>query len=340
MDFNWIKFAGQLVNGVTVGSFYALIALGYTMVYGVLTMINFAHGEIYMMGAYVGLFTLNRLTDAGLYETNPLLAIVLTFVAGIIGSALTGITVERLAYRPLRRAARLAPLISAIGISIFLQEFVRLLPSMGKAITSIQIGGAAIFSEGVQKSVVDFLMAFGGSKPKAYPGILPITGFNVGKIFIGYNRVIVVVLAITIMIGLSLLVKYSRLGKAMRAVAEDKDIAALMGINVDQIISRTFLIGSALAGVAGVLMGMFYLQIKPVMGFVPGIKAFTAAVLGGIGSVQGAMFGGYILGLAEVIGVQFLPAIYKDVVAFGLLVLALIFRPSGIFSEAITEKKM
>jgi branched-chain amino acid transport system permease protein len=340
MEFNLVIFAEQLVNGLTVGSFYALIALGYTMVYGVLTMINFAHGEIYMMGAYVGLYSLNQMVEIGLYESYPLLAIILTFLAGTIGAAITGVTVERLAYRPLRRAARLAPLISAIGMSIFLQELIRLLPTMGESITGIKIGDNFIFPEGFREGVVGFLEEFGGNRPKTYPGVFGTDGFYLGEVYITYSRVIILVISIVMMIALWLMVKYSRLGKAMRAVSEDKDIAALMGINVNRVISRTFLIGSSLAGIAGVMVGMFYLQIKNTMGFIPGIKAFTAAVLGGIGNIPGAMLGGYTLGLAEAIGVQFLPAVYKDVVAFGLLVLILIFKPTGILSEALTEKKM
>ncbi len=340
MDFDLLTFITQIVNGLTVGSFYALIALGYTMVYGVLTMINFAHGEIFMMGAYVGLFTINRLDAIGLYEVSPLLTIALTFLAGIVGSSITGVLVEKLAYRPLRKAARLAPLISAIGASIFLQEFVRLLPDIGNLITGIRFGNFRIFPESFQTSVVNVLEEFGGVKIKAYPGVFGTEGFFIGEIRITYIRVIILVISIITMVGLYLLVKYSRLGKAMRAVAEDKDIAALMGINVDQVISRTFLIGSALAGIAGVMMGMFYLQIRTTMGFVPGIKAFTAAVLGGIGQIPGAMLGGYILGLVESVSVQFLPAVYKDVVAFSILVLILIFKPTGIMGEALQAKKM
>ncbi len=340
MNFDFIKFAEQLINGLTVGSFYALIALGYTMVYGVLTMINFAHGEIFMMGAYTGLYSLNRFTEMGLYEKSPLIAIVLTFLAGMIGAAVTGVVVERLAYRPLRKAARLAPLISAIGASIFLQELVRLLPTMGEAVMGISIGGKDIFPEAAQEAVVGFLAEFGGARVKTYPGVFGTDGFELGEIYVTYSRVIIIAISIVTMVALYLLVKYSRLGKAMRAVSEDKDVAALMGVNVNQVISRTFLIGSALAGLAGVMVGMFYLQIRNTMGFVPGIKAFTAAVLGGIGNIPGAVLGGYTLGLAEVIGIQFLPAVYKDVVAFGLLVLILIFKPTGILSEALTEKKM
>ncbi len=340
MDFDLVRFAEQLINGLTVGSFYALIALGYTMVYGVLTMINFAHGEIFMVGAYFGLYTLNRLMAMGVYASNPLLAIILTFLGGMSGAAVTGVIVEKLAYRPLRRAARLAPLISAIGASIFLQEFVRLLPSFGRVITGISFGGKYLFSEAARTNVVAVLEEFGGVRVKAYPGVFGTEGFYLGEIFVTYSRVIILSISIVTMIALAMVVKYSKLGKAMRAVSEDKDVAALMGINVDQVISRTFLIGSTLAGIAGVMVGMYYLQIKNTMGFVPGIKAFTAAVLGGIGNIPGAMLGGYTLGLAEAIGVQFLPAVYKDVVAFGLLVLILIFKPTGILSEALTEKKM
>jgi branched-chain amino acid transport system permease protein len=340
MGFHWSTFAEQIMNGLTVGSFYALIALGYTMVYGVLKMINFAHSEIFMMGAYVGLFTLTGLTRVGVYDASPVTAIVLTLLAGMIGSAVTGVTVERLAYRPLRRAARLAPLISAIGASIFLQELVRLLPQMGGAITGISIAGNRLIPENVQASVVGFLETFGGARVKAYPGVFAVGGFELGGVYIAYNRLIVIAVSLIAMVALYVLVQSTRLGRAMRAVAEDKDTAALMGINVDQVISRTFLVGSSLAGVAGVMVGMFYLQIRPTMGFVPGIKAFTAAVLGGIGSIPGAMLGGYILGLAEAVGVQFLPAVYKDIVAFSLLVLTLIFRPTGILGERLPGKKM
>jgi branched-chain amino acid transport system permease protein len=340
MNFDWSTFAEQIVNALTIGSFYALIALGYTMVYGVLGMINFAHSEIFMVGAYFGLFTLNRLTDIGLYERYPLLAILLTFLAGMLGSAITGVTVERLAYRPLRKAARLAPLISAIGASIFLQEFVRLLPHMGEAIMGVNLGGRTLFPEGWQEAVIGVLREFGGAAIKSYPGVFGTEGLDIGDIHITYSRIIIPLISLAMMLGLALLVRYTRLGKAMRAVSEDKEVAALMGINVDVVISRTFLIGSALAGLAGVMVGMFYLQIRTSMGFVPGIKAFTAAVLGGIGNIAGAMLGGYVLGLAETIGVQILPAVYKDVVAFSLLVLILIFRPTGILSGAAPQRKL
>ena len=330
----------QLLNGITVGSFYALIALGYTMVYGVLSMINFAHGDIFMVGAYVGFFTINRLTDIGLVDANPALAIVITFLAGAVGAAITGFLVERIAYRPLRKATRLATLISAIGASIFLEEFVRLIPTIGAAIVSIKIGGNSVIPLQAQQNIMKWVSDMGGAMFKAYPGVLSNNGFMIGGIFITYSRIIIVTISITMMISLYLLVRFTRLGKAMRSVAEDKDTASLMGINVNQIVSNTFLIGSALAGLAGVMMGMYYLQIKPTMGFVPGIKAFTAAVMGGIGNIPGAMVGGYVLGLAEVIAIQFLPAIYKDIVAFAILILVLILRPQGILGSAIGQKKM
>jgi branched-chain amino acid transport system permease protein len=337
---NWQNTLEQLINGLTVGSFYALIALGYTMVYGVLKMINFAHGEILMMGAYSGLFTLTHLTNAGLYARAPLAAVLLSLLAGVAGSAITGVTVERLAYRPLRRAGRLAPLISAIGASIFLQELIRLVPNILKGITGIAIGGKEIIPLETQSKLAVLFDQMGGAKVKTYPNILGSAGIELGGINISYSRLIVLGVSLLIMLALYMLVQHTRLGKAMRAVSENKDTAALMGIDVNQVISRTFLIGSALAGVAGVMMGLFYLQIKPTMGFTPGIKAFTAAVMGGIGNVPGAMLGGYVLGLAEALGMQVLPTVYKDVVAFSLLVLTLIFRPTGILGKAVSEGRM
>jgi branched-chain amino acid transport system permease protein len=333
-------FLEQVVNGLTVGSFYALIALGYTMVYGVLSMVNFAHGDIFMVGAYFGLFVLGQLQSIGLLATNPILAIVITFLAGMLGAGLTGVLVERWAYRPLRRAGRLAALISAIGASIILQETVRLVPTIGKAIFSIKIGEKNLFSPAFSQSALNLLKDFGGSAAKTYPTILGTDGFKIAGVFISYGRVLIVVLSLIVMIGLFLLVQYTKLGRAMRAVSEDKDTAALMGVNVNRTISSTFFIGSALAGIAGVLIGLFYLQIRVDMGFVPGIKAFTAAVLGGIGIIPGAMIGGYVLGLVEVLSIQFLPSVYKDVVAFVVLILTLIFLPNGLLGSRKSQKKL
>jgi branched-chain amino acid transport system permease protein len=333
-------FFEQLINGITVGSLYAMIALGYSMVYGVLVMINFAHGEIYMVGAYWGSFTLTMLSEAGWLQKEPVISIVLAFLCGALGSALTGITVERLAYRPLRKAGRLAPLISAIGASIVLQELVRLAPKIGNAIINIHFGEFQLFPAAFISTVSGWLAAFGGSALRTYPTILGTGGFTVAGIFITYVRVMIVVMSLLIMLALSLMVKYTRMGKGMRAVSENKDTAALMGVDVNQIIQRTFFIGSALAGVAGVMVGLLYLQIRVDMGFVPGIKAFTAAVLGGIGSIPGAMLGGYVLGLVESLSVQVLPAVYKDVVAFVILILCLLFLPNGLLGSRTTSKKM
>jgi branched-chain amino acid transport system permease protein len=333
-------FFEQLINGITVGSLYAMIALGYSMVYGVLVMINFAHGEIYMVGAYWGSFTLTMLGEAGWLQKEPVLSIILAFLCGALGAALTGITVERLAYRPLRKAGRLAPLISAIGASIVLQELMRLAPKIGNAIINIHFGEFKLFPAAFITTVSGWLTAFGGSALRTYPTILGSGGFTVAGIFITYVRVMIVVMSLLIMLALSLMVKYTRMGKAMRAVSESKDTASLMGVDVNQIIQRTFFIGSALAGVAGVMVGLLYLQIRVDMGFVPGIKAFTAAVLGGIGSIPGAMLGGYVLGLVESLSVQVLPAVYKDVVAFVILILCLLFLPNGLLGARTASKKM
>jgi len=302
-------------------------------------MINFAHGDIFMVGSYVGLFTIRRLEEMGLVQSNPTLAILFTFIAGALGAALIGITVERLAYRPLRRATRLATLISAIGASIFLQEFIRLIPTLGGAIFKIKIGDDFLFSSATRLTTTKWLADLGGAMVRVYPGVLGTNGIRIAGLFISYSRILIVTVSVLLMLILYILVRFTKLGKAMRAVAEDKDTASLMGINVNRIITQTFLIGSAMAGIAGVMVGMFYLQIKPTMGFVPGIKAFTSAVLGGIGNIPGAMIGGYVLGLAEVIATQFLPSVYKDVVAFAILILVLILKPTGILGSAIVQKR-
>nr|WP_290665458.1 branched-chain amino acid ABC transporter permease [Ardenticatena sp.] len=301
----------QLVNGLVLGGVYALIALGYTLVYGILFMINFAHGEVMMLGAYAGYFTLTYLNARGFMETNPILTLVITFVAGMLVSMLAGITLERVAYRPLRRAPRLVPLITAIGASIFLQN-----------------AALRIFGSKLRVYV----------KPSVIEG-----GFRLGEsgIFVPRTGVLIFVTSILLMIGLYLLVQYTKLGKAMRAVAEDKDTAALMGIDVDRVIVQTFMLGSLLAGAAGVMLGFHNSQVNAFIGFIPGIKAFTAAVLGGIGNIPGAMFGGFFLGLAESLGPTALgiPSQYKDVIAFSLLVLVLIFRPTGLLGEVLSEKR-
>ncbi len=303
----------QIVNGSVQGAMYALIALGYTMVYGILLMINFAHGEIFMIGAMAGYFTIVGLDETGMLQSNPILSVLITFLVGMLAPLITGVFLERLAYRPLRRAPRLVPLISAIGASFFLQQAARLLF---------------------------------GIRMKVYPNVEFLSGawvLNIGgkEARIQHLGVVIIVVTIILMIGLYTLVQRTKIGKAMRAVAEDKDTAALMGIDVNFIIMVTFAIGSALAGAAGVMWGLWYKQVTHTVGFIPGLKAFTAAVLGGIGNIPGAMLGGFFLGLVESIAPTALNVNtqLKDVIAFGLLVIVLIFRPSGLMGEVLSKKK-
>ncbi len=303
----------QIVNGSVQGAMYALIALGYTLVYGILFMINFAHGEIFMIGAMAGYFTLTSFDQAGILDTNPVLAVLVTFLVGMLTPLISGIFLERLAYRPLRRAPRLVPLISAIGASFFLQQAARLLF---------------------------------GIRMKVYPTVDFLSGawvFSIGDkdVRIQHLGVGIIIVTILLMIALYILVQRTKIGKAMRAVAEDKDTAVLMGIDVNFVIMMTFAIGSALAGAAGVMWGLWYKQVVHTVGFMPGLKAFTAAVLGGIGNVPGAMLGGFFLGLVESIAPTALDlnTQLKDVLAFGLLVIVLIFRPSGLLGEVLSQKK-
>ncbi len=285
----------QLVNGLVLGSIYALIALGYTMVYGVLQLINFAHGEIYMAGAFLGLYLTVSLK----------LPFPVAFVLAMAGAALIGVTVERIAYRPLRRSPRLAVLISAIGMSIFLQNL------------SLYLNGPATRG---------FLPPF-----KVYP-------IRIGEIKTSSLEVIILVVAILLMVGLQYLIRRTKIGKAMRATALDKETAALMGINVDRIISYTFAIGSSLGAAAGVLVGMYLNAVDPMMGLMPGLKGFVAAVLGGIGNIPGAMAGGLILGTAEVFGVAFMRSEWRDAIAFAILIVVLLIKPSGILGQNTQEK--
>jgi branched-chain amino acid transport system permease protein len=266
----WIS---QALNGLVLGGVYALVALGYTLIYGILLMINFAHGEVMMIGAFTGFFALQFFTALGWMEgptTLVVLALILIAIAGMLGSILTGVTLERVAYRPLRGAPRLVPLISAIGASLFLQYSV--------------------------------LLVFGVS-PRTYtkPPLLE-GGFRMGDVFVPYTGVIIFVSSLLLMLALYLIVQRTKLGKAMRAVAEDKGTAALMGIDVDRVIVFTFVLSAALAGAAGVMLGFHNTVVKFNSGFVPGLKAFTAAVLGGIGNIPGAMVGALLLGLIEAIG--------------------------------------
>ncbi|NLX18833.1 MAG: branched-chain amino acid ABC transporter permease LivH [Desulfobulbus sp.] len=296
-------FIELLFSGLTRGSIYALIALGYTMVYGIIGLINFAHGEMYMIGAFTGLIVAEILL---IYQF-PLPAVfVLTALAAVIWSSAYGFTVERIAYRPLRKAPRLAPLISAIGMSIFLQNYVQLVQT------------------------ADFL---------PFPSLIPEFAFLEPYAgIIGSTDAAILVVSLIAMLLLSVMVKWTRIGKAMRATAQDQKMALLVGVNVDRIISFTFILGSGLAAIGGVLIASHVGQINVFIGFIAGIKAFTAAVLGGIGSIPGAVLGSYVLGLTESLTTGYVSSDYEDVFAFALLVLILIFRPSGLLGKASVDK--
>ncbi len=298
-------FLQQLVNGLTLGSVYALIALGYTMVYGIIELINFAHGEIYMIGAYLGLVFLALATGVGLTEASLPLTMVVVFAGAMLVCAMYGFTLEKVAYKPLRHSPRLAPLISALGMSIFLQSFV-------------------------------FLAQ--GARPKVFPHYFSGIGFTVGGVRITFIQVFIFLCSILLMIALNYFVRQTKLGTAMRATAQDRRMAALVGIDVDRIISTTFVVGSVLAAVAGVMVAMYYGFVDYFIGFQAGIKAFTAAVLGGIGNIPGAMLGGMLLGLIEAFGAGYISSEYKDVFAFSILVLVLIFRPAGLLGEQTPPK--
>lgn len=298
-------FLQQLINGLTLGSVYALIALGYTMVYGILELINFAHGEIYMLGAYLGIIFLGFFTVIGLTSYSLPLALILTFLLSIIFCSSYGFTIEKIAYKPLRTAPRLSPLISAIGVSIFLQNYVMLTQ---------------------------------GATDKVFPNLFGIAGFQFLSVRMTYLQLFIILTSIVLMISLRLFVRKTRMGKAMRAVAQDKVMASLMGINIDTVISTTFIIGSGLAAVAGLMVAMYYGLVNYSIGYIAGIKAFTAAVLGGIGSIRGAMFGGILLGLVESLGASYISSEYKDAYAFILLIIILLVKPGGLFGKAELEK--
>ena len=301
-------FVQQLINGITLGSIYGLIAIGYTMVYGIIGMINFAHGDIFMIGAFVALITILLLGMAGL-SWIPL-ALLITLIVAMLLTSAYGWTVERLAYRPLRGSFRLAPLISAIGMSIFLQNYVQL--AQGARVKPLQpvVQGGFTFME----------------RPD---------GFTVS---LSYMQIVIVVVTIALMAAFSLLIARTSLGRAQRACEQDRRMAALVGINVDRTISLTFVMGAALAAVAGMMFLLYYGVIDFFIGFLAGIKAFTAAVLGGIGSLPGAMLGGMLIGLIETFWSAYFTIEYKDVAAFGILVLVLIFLPTGLLGKPEVEK--
>jgi branched-chain amino acid transport system permease protein len=298
-------FLQQLINGLTLGGVYALIALGYTMVYGVLELINFAHGEIYMLGAYLGIIFFGFFTAIGLTSANMPLSLTLTLVLSVILCSAYGFTVEKIAYRPLRNAPRLSPLISAIGMSIFLQNYV---------------------------------MLSQGATDKVFPNLFGSAGFGFSGAQVTYMQTSIILISSLLMLSLHLFITRTRFGKAMRAVAQDKVMASLVGINIDTVISVTFVIGSGLAAIAGVMVAMYYGLVNYSIGYMAGIKAFTAAVLGGIGSIPGAMFGGMFLGFVESMGAGYISSEYKDVYAFIVLIIVLLIKPSGMFGKSTEEK--
>jgi branched-chain amino acid transport system permease protein len=304
---NFPYFIQQSINGLTLGAIYGLIAIGYTMVYGIIGMINFAHGEVFMIGAFIGviMFTILGISGFGIVS----LAIVIVLLVAMAFTAVYGWAIERVAYRPLRGSFRLAPLISAIGMSIFLQNAVQILQGARvKPLSPVVTGG------------VELMHA---------------DGFSVSM---SYIQMLIVVLTVALMIGLSLIVQRTSLGRAQRACEQDLTMAALLGIDVDRTISATFVVGAALAAVAGVMVAMYYGVVDFFMGFVAGIKAFTAAVLGGIGSLPGAMLGGLLIGLVEAYWSAYFSIEYKDVASFAILVLVLIFRPTGLLGRPDVEK--
>ena len=297
----------QLFNGVSLGAIYALIAIGYTMVYGIIGMINFAHGEIYMIGGYVGLVTLSAI---GVQSGLPIwLVIAAMIVMAALITGVYGFVVDQLAYKPLRSSPRLVPLISAIGMSIFLQNWVAL-------------------GQGARDMAV----------PSLIPGAFRFGGEGGFEIFVPYSRVLVIVVTTALMILLTLYIRGSRMGRASRACSQDMQMANLLGIDTNRVISFTFVLGAVLAAVGGVLIALAVGKLNPFIGFIAGIKAFTAAVLGGIGSIPGAMLGGVLLGVAETLAAAYISSEYKDIVAFCVLVLVLMVRPSGLLGKPEVEK--
>jgi len=287
----------QIINGISLGSIYALIALGYTMVYGIIKLINFAHSDIYMLGAFIGYFSMTTLK----------LGFIPSLLLAMVFCTITGVVIEKVAYKPLRHATRIAVLITAIGVSLFIEY------------TTMAIAGANV---------------------RSYP---PLTGiltksFMLGNINISMQQIIILGITIILMILLQFIVKKTRIGKAMRAVSLDSDAAELMGINVNTTISFTFALGSALAGAAGILVGIYYNSINPLMGMLPGIKAFVAAVFGGIGIIPGAMIGGYFIGIVEVLVSGYSNSLYRDGVVFAILILVLIIKPTGLLGKNSREK--
>ncbi|MGF7396476.1 branched-chain amino acid ABC transporter permease [Thermoanaerobacterium thermosaccharolyticum] len=290
-------FIEQLINGLSLGSIYALIALGYTMVYGIMKLINFAHGDIYMVGAFTGFFA----------STYLHLGFIPSLLLAMIVSLILGVTIERVAYRPLRDKSKISILITAIGVSLLLEN-----------------GGIILLSP----------------QPRTYPQIFKqhMYSFFNGIITISNQQIVIFVVSIIMMVGLQLIIYKTKIGKAMRAVSIDTDAAKLMGVNVDRTVSFTFAVGSALAAVAGVLVGIYYNSIDPLMGIMPGLKAFIAAVLGGIGIIPGAMVGGLLMGVIEAFVSGYGSSLYRDGVSFAILIIILLIKPTGLFGKNVREK--
>jgi branched-chain amino acid transport system permease protein len=285
----------QIINGISLGSIYALIALGYTMVYGILRLINFAHGDIFMVGAFIGYFALGSWN----------LPFALGLVIAMIGASVVGMIIERFAYRPLRTAPRISLLITAIGVSFLLENLMVLIV---------------------------------GASPRSFPQSIPVDIYNIGGLILTNRQIIILLISILLMIFLQFIVMRTKIGKAMRAVSQDKEMALMLGINIDSVIAFTFALGSALAAAGGVLVGLYFNKIEPYMGVMPGLKAFVAAVLGGIGIIPGAMLGGFILGIAEILVSAFISSTVRDAVAFIILIIILLVRPSGLLGKYMREK--
>jgi branched-chain amino acid transport system permease protein len=308
--YDWHYFFAQLVAGLTIGSLYALLALGYTMVYGILKLLNFAHGDVYMIGAYVGYFVLTALGGTTAPKVSVVVLVILMFGAAMIGCALLGVAIERFAYRPLRRAPRIAPLISALGVSFFLQQ------------TAVLLWGA------IPREY----------NPYGLKGGELFNTVSVGNFRIQYVQIFVIASAVALMVALTLLVRRTTVGKAMRATSFDLEAASMMGIDVNRVIAFTFLVGSALAAAAGVMTGVAYGNIQPYMGFGAGLKAFTAAVVGGIGNIQGAMLGGMVIGVAEELTIGYLSSAFQDLIVLSVLIVFMLVRPTGMLGSPAIQK--
>lgn len=289
------QFLQQMANGISLGSIYALIALGYTMVYGIIKLINFAHGDVYMIGAYIG-FAATTYARLGFFPA---------LIIAMVSCAVLGVVIERVAYKPLRDSARIAVLITAIGMSLLL-EYV--------------------------------MMFFVGAEVRSYPKLIPSKAIELGNVVINMQQIYIVLTSIALMILLQFIVHKTKTGKAMRAVSIDRDAAQLMGIKIDRTISFTFAVGSAFAGAAGVLVGIYYNSIDPLMGIMPGLKAFIAAVFGGIGNIPGAMIGGLSIGIMETLVSGYGNSMYRDAVVFAFLIIILILKPSGLLGKNVREK--